>query len=80
MFTGYTPELIDDLKLRWARLQVRVRETGADALVVGTNVNLLYLSGRIFMGYVYLPAEGAPWFFVRRPCGCLLYTSDAADE
>lgn len=69
MFTGYTPELIDDLKLRWALLQARVRQSGADALVVGTNVNLFYLSGRIFMGYVYLPAEGAPWFFVRRPCG-----------
>ena len=69
MFTGYTPELTDDLKLRWSRLQARVRQAGADALVVGTNVNLLYLSGRIFMGYVYLPAEGAPWFFVRRPCG-----------
>ena len=69
MFTGYTPELIDDLKLRWSRLQGRVRQAGADALLVGTNVNLLYFSGRIFMGQVYLPAEGAPWFFVRRPCG-----------
>jgi Xaa-Pro aminopeptidase len=69
MFTGYTPELIDDLKLRWSRLQARVRQAGADGLLAGTNVNLLYLSGRVFMGQVYLPAEGAPWFFVRRPCG-----------
>ena len=69
MFTGYPPELMDDLKLRWARLQDAVRQTGADALVIGTNVNLLYFSGRVFMGYAYLPAEGAPWFFVRRPCG-----------
>lgn len=69
MFTGYPPELIDDLKLRWSRLQARVRQAGADALLIGTNVNLYYLSGRIFMGYVYLPAEGAPWLFVRRPCG-----------
>ncbi len=69
MFTRYAPELVDDLKLRWTRLQQGVRATGADALLVGSNVNLLYLSGRIFMGYVYLPAEGAPWFFVRRPCG-----------
>jgi Xaa-Pro aminopeptidase len=69
MFTGYTPELIEDLRLRWTRLQAGVRAAGADALLVGANVNLLYLSGRIFMGHIYLPAEGAPWFFVRRPCG-----------
>jgi Xaa-Pro aminopeptidase len=69
MFTPYTPELSDDLRLRWSRLQQGLRLAGADALVVNSNVNLLYLSGRIFMGFVYLPAEGAPWFFVRRPCG-----------
>lgn len=69
MFTGYTPELIGDLKNRWAGLQKGLRLAGADALLVGSNVNLFYLTGRIFMGYFYLPAEGAPWFFVRRPCG-----------
>ncbi len=69
MFTGHTPELMADLKLRWARLQERMRLTGAEALVIGTNVNVLYFAGRVFMGQVYLPAEGDPWFFVRRPCG-----------
>jgi len=69
MFTGYTPELIADLKSRWSLLQTRMGQTRAEGLLVGTNVNLLYLSGRIFMGFVYIPAEGAPWFFVRRPCG-----------
>jgi len=69
MFTGNTPEFIDDLKIRWTRLQAGMRQAGADGLLVGTNVNLFYLTGRIFMGYTYLPAEGEPWFFVRRPCG-----------
>ena len=69
MFLGRTPELMDDLKLRWLRLQARVRETGADALVIATNVNLFYVSGRVFMGHAYIPAEGEPCFFVRRPCG-----------
>lgn len=69
MFTGYTSDLIDDLNNRWARLQAGVRQAGAEGMLVGTNVNLFYLSGRVFMGFAYIPAEGAPWFFVRRPCG-----------
>lgn len=69
MFTGYSIELLGDLAVRWSRLQARLCEAGADALLVGTNVNLFYLSGRVFMGYVYLPVAGKPWFFVRRPCG-----------
>lgn len=69
MFTGYSSELIDDLKRRWTRLQQALRDGGADGLLVGVNANLFYLTGRVFSGYVYLPAEGSPWFFVKRPCG-----------
>ena len=69
MFTGYHADLVDDLKQRWLRLQAGVRQSGADGMLVGTNVNRFYLSGRIFMGFIYVPAEGTPWFFVRRPCG-----------
>ncbi len=69
MFRGYTVELKDDLRLRWQRLQALVRSEGADGLLAGSNVNVFYLTGRIFMGFVYLPAEGRPRFFVRRPCG-----------
>ena len=69
MFNGYIPELTLDLKNRSVRLQASVRQAGADGLLVGTNVNLFYLSGRIFMGFTYIPVEGEPWFFVRRPCG-----------
>ena len=69
MFNGYTPELTVDLKNRLVRLQASVRQAGADGLLVSANVNLFYLSGRIFMGFVYIPGEGEPWFFVRRPCG-----------
>ena len=50
MFTGYSIELLGDLAVRWSRLQARLCEAGADALLVGTNVNLFYLSGRVFMG------------------------------
>ena len=69
MFNGYTLELIEDLNLRWRGAQARLRAVGADALLVTTNVNTLYLSGRVFMGHIYLPVEGAPLFFVRRPAG-----------
>lgn len=37
--------------------------------LLSVDVNLYYTTGRIFSGYFYLPAEGAPWFFVKRPNG-----------
>lgn len=69
MFEGCALELAGDLKLRWQRVQQRIQAAGADGVLVAGNVNLLYLTGRIFMGQLYLPAEGEPWFFVRRPSG-----------
>lgn len=60
---------MDDLKRRWKRLQSQIRAAGAEALVVTSNVNLYYVSGRVFMGHAIIPAEGDPFFCVRRPCG-----------
>ena len=52
-----------DLKIRWQRVQQLVTENGGDALLVTTNVNIYYLTGQIFAGFVYLPAEGDPLYF-----------------
>ena len=58
-----------DLETRWGRVQAKMSEMGADACIVASNVNLYYLSGMVFMGYIYLPATGKPVFFVKRPIG-----------
>lgn len=60
-------ELIDDLQLKWDRMQQAMQKTGADGCLLSVDVNLYYATGRIYSGYFYLPAEGAPWFFVKRP-------------
>ena len=60
-------ELIDDLQLKWGRIQQAMQAQHADACLLSVDVNLYYTTGRIFSGYFYLPAEGAPWFFVKRP-------------
>ncbi|KGN76134.1 peptidase M24 [Porphyromonas gulae] len=56
-----------DLRIRQERVRIAMEEEGYDALLVTSNVNLLYLSGSIYGGAAYLPAEGEPIFFVRRP-------------
>jgi Xaa-Pro aminopeptidase len=63
----YPPQ--EDLKIRWHLVQRLLTESGGDACLVSTNVNIYYLTGKIFAGYVYLPVEGEPIFFVQRPTG-----------
>ena len=62
-------ELLSDLQLRWGKIQALLRATGADACLIATNVNLYYTTGAIYGGYLYLPAEGVPHLFIRRPAG-----------
>ena len=62
-------ELTGDLKLNWDRIQQAMRKINADGCLLTVDVNLYYTTGRIYSGYFYLPAEGAPWFFVKRPNG-----------
>lgn len=38
-----------------------------EAILVTDYANLYYLTGRVFAGMLYLPAEGDPVYFVRRP-------------
>ena len=54
---------------RSAKIQAGMRVVGADAALIHTNANLYYTSGRVFSGYTYIPVEGEPHYFVRRPVG-----------
>lgn len=48
-------------------LQALMRREGMDAVLVSDNANLLALCGRVYAGYAWIPAEGEPVWFVRRP-------------
>ena len=58
-----------DLNIRLNRIQQLLMEAGSDAALISTDVNIYYLSGIVFSGYIYLPAEGEPLWFVQKPSG-----------
>jgi Xaa-Pro aminopeptidase len=58
-----------ELSLRWAKIQQMLAAQDVDACLISTNVNLYYTAGAVLGGVVYIPREGTPWFFVRRPAG-----------
>lgn len=57
----------EELKWRVARIQKMMAEQQVDACLVTSNTNLLYLTGRLVSGYVYILPEGDPYYFIRRP-------------
>lgn len=65
----YTDNILPELQLRWKKVQQFIQADSTDGLLIGSNPNLYYVSGRVFSGYCYLPASGDPFFFVRRPVG-----------
>lgn len=69
MFAHNSTILMDDLELRWHRIQHELAVKKIDGMFVISNVNLFYLTGQVFMGGFYLPVEGEPLFFIRRPDG-----------
>jgi Xaa-Pro aminopeptidase len=62
-------DLKAELNLRKEKIQQMLRTQNADACLVSTNINLLYTTGKVINGYVYIPVEGDAFFFVRRPAG-----------
>lgn len=64
-----TSERIQDYHIKWRRLQEAMQKNEADGCLVASGINLFYLTGVFYSGYFYLPVEGEPWFFVKRPNG-----------
>ncbi|MDR1719194.1 MAG: Xaa-Pro peptidase family protein [Dysgonamonadaceae bacterium] len=60
---------VEELRLRWEKLQQTMRAEKADACLISSNVNIYYLTGLIFSGYVFIPVSGEPVYFVRKPEG-----------
>ena len=54
------------MELKWRRIQQAMRQEEADGCLLTMNMNLYYVSGQVFNGYFYLPAEGRPYWFVKR--------------
>lgn len=59
----------EELELRQSKLQKLIKESGYDALLISSNANIYYVSGMVFAGYAYVPAEGQTQFLIRRPVG-----------
>ena len=62
-------KLIKDLFFRQQRVRKAIREAGVDGVLLTTDVNIYYMTGLVFSGYYYLPADDEPVFFVKRPDG-----------
>jgi Xaa-Pro aminopeptidase len=59
----------EDLEIRWHSIQKWLTEASGDACLISTNINIYYTTGQVFTGYVYLPVEREPVYFVQRPSG-----------
>lgn len=67
-----TPLLLldkDEFDRRADKLRNQLHRAGLQAMLISDNADIYYLSGRVFAGYIYLPADGDVRFFIRRPVG-----------
>lgn len=62
----YKTALNKDIDQRLKRIQDEMLKTGVDACVLTTLVNVFYVTGEVYNGYFYLPAEGKPIHFLKR--------------
>lgn len=55
-----------EVQARISRLQENMRNAKMDAFLVTQNVDLYYLTGSMQTGYLFVPVEGDPVYYVRR--------------
>lgn len=56
----------DEIASRITRLQTALQREALDAIAVMQSADLFYLTGTIQSGTLYVPAQGAPIYFVRK--------------
>lgn len=56
-----------ELEIRRNKIQALMNQNDVQAALVACNVNLLYTTGQIISGYLYIPCTGEPVMFVKRP-------------
>lgn len=61
--------LAQDLKIRCQRVQKAMESMNIEGCILTTAVNVFYMTGMVYNGYFYLPVEGKPIHFVKRPEG-----------
>ncbi len=59
--------LAADLAIRRKRLQSVMQKKNVEACILTSGVNIFYLTGGIYTGYLYIPANGELIHFVKRP-------------
>ena len=64
---SYKEELSKDLLIRQQRLQSGMQSMNIGGCILTTAVNVFYMTGMVYNGYYYLPIEGQPIHFVKRP-------------
>lgn len=59
--------MINDATNRLAKITQLLHEKELDACLLSTSVNILYATGAIFNGFLFIPRTGKPLRFVKRP-------------
>ena len=62
-------KLIKDLFFRQQKVQDVIRDAGFDGILLSMDIHIYYLTGLVFSGYYFLPADDEPLFFIKRPVG-----------
>ena len=62
-------ELRQEAELRLQKMVSLLKRDSIDAILIASNANIYYASGRFFRGYVYVSACGKRIFFPMRPNG-----------
>jgi Xaa-Pro aminopeptidase len=61
--------LLSDLKLRYKKIAAALKNNNLDAVLISSNVNLIYTVGTIIDGYFYLNTDEKAFIFIRKDTG-----------